>query len=148
MGRIVYQCLEGLSVPADATLDVWSVLAGSGNPVRLHAFELTSDAIAADVVSVTLHRITAAGSGGSATGTEELADEKNSGLAGTVRTLDTTPGADGGKLMGWQWEQLGPLGHIWIPEMRPISKVSEGFALTWNTAKAATVSGYLCFEEL
>lgn len=148
MGRVAYQCFEGFSVPADATLDVWSVLAGSSNPVRLHGFELTSAAIAADVVSLTLHRITAAGSGGSSSTTEELADEKFGALVANVRTLDTTPGADGGKLMGWQWEQLGPVGHIWIPEMRPISKVSEGFALTWNTAKAATVSGYVCFEEL
>jgi len=148
MGRIVYQELEGVVVTADATQDVWSLLSVSPNNIILHGFELTSNAIAAVIISVVLRRITAVGSGGSLTGTEELAnDVQNSARTATVRTLDTTEGADGGGLMGWQWEQLGPLGHVFTPEMRPFAGLTDGFALSWRTATGATVSGWICWEE-
>jgi len=148
MGRVVYQELKGLSVPADATLDVWSLIASSTQKIKLLGFELTSSAITAGVIDCNLHRISAAGSGGSASTTEELADEETTAVTGSVRTLDTTPGTDAGGLQAWQWEQLGPIGHVYTPEMAPVSKVSEGFALTWNTATSATVSGWICWEEL
>ena len=146
MGRIVYQDID-LSVTADATQDVWSLMANSSEPITLHGFELTSADVAAEIIELHLHRISAVGSGGSASTTEELADEKFSAVTGSVRTLDTTPGTDAGLLMRWQWEQIGPVGIIFTPEMRPISKVSEGFALTWDTATAATVAGWICWEE-
>lgn len=148
MGRIVYQELKGISVPADATCDVWSLIASATHPIVLHGFEMTSNATAAAIIDVNLHRVTAAGTGGTASTTEELADEELSAVTAGVRTLDTTPGADGGGLLGWQWEQLGPIGIVFTPEMRPKAKVSEGFALTWNTATAATCSGWICWEEL
>jgi len=148
MGRIVYQELKAISVPADATVDVWSLIASGTQQVKLLGWELTSSAIAAAMIDLNLHRITAAGTVGAASTTEELADEDLSAVTASVRTLDTTPGVDGGGLMAYQWEQLGPVGHIWTPEMAPISKISEGFALTWNTATAATVSGWICWEEL
>ena len=148
MGDIYYKELKSISVPADATCDVWSLFAGATRKVKLHGWELSSADIAAEIVALNLHRITAVGSGGSAPGGEEMADELSGAITATVRTLDTTPGTDGGGLMAYQWEQLGPVGHVWTPEMRPVSKVSEGFALTWLTAAAATVSGYICWEEI
>lgn len=147
MGRVVYQELKALSVPADATCDVWSLVAASTNKVKLLGWELSSNATTAAIIDVNLHRVTAVGSGGSAA-TEEKADEDDGAITAGVRTLDTTPGADGGGLQGYQWEQLGPLGHVYTPEMAPISEVSEGFALTWNTATAATCSGWICWEEI
>jgi hypothetical protein len=146
MGRIVYQEFKALSVPG--TCDIWSVLAGAANKIKIHGFELTSNAIAAVILDINFHRITAVGSGGSSSTTEELADESDGAITANVRTLDTTPGANGGGFMGWQWEQLGPLGIIFTPEMRQTSKVSEGFALTLNTATAFIASGFLCYEEL
>ena len=148
MGQIIYQELKAVSVAADATLDVWSVFAAASKRIKLHGWELTSADTAAEIISLNLHRISAVGSGGSASSTEELADELGGALTASVRTLDTTPGTASGPLMGYQWEQLGPVGHIFTPEMRPTSLVSEGFALTWNTATTATVSGFICWEEL
>ena len=150
MGRIVYQQLDALVVTADATQDVWSIIAVSPNNIKLHAFELTSNAIAAAIINLDLRRITAAGTGGSASTTEELADDvQNTAHTATVRTLDlTTEGADGGGLMGFQWEQLGPVGHVYTPDMRPFAGLTDGFALSWHTAGGATVSGYICWEEL
>ena len=149
MGRIVYQPLIALTVTADATQDLWSVLAGASNRIRLLGWEVHSNAIAAALIELKLHRATSAGTGGSASSTEELADEFDSAVTASVRTLDvTTQAGNGGDLMGYQWEQLGGVGHVWTPEMAPKSKVSEGFALKWLTALGATISGYICWEEL
>ena len=123
-------------------------MAGSANKIKIHGFSMTSADIAAEIIACEFHRITAVGSGGSASSTEELADEFDSAVTASIRTLDTTPGADGGGLMAWEWEQLGPIGHVWTPQMQITSKVSEGFAFSWLTAVAATLSGWVCWEEL
>lgn len=146
MGRIVYLQLKALSVTAATAQDVWSVVASSTVPIRLLGFELTSSAVGASIIDCNLHRITASGSGGSA-GSPELANETDATVTSTARTLDTTAGTDGGGLMGYQWEQLGPINHL-FGDRAPRSKVSEGFAFTWNTATAATISGWVCWEEL
>ena len=148
MGRIVYQKYEQ-TLASDATQDIWSLLASSTSPIILHGFEMSSDAIAAAILVVDLHRITAVGSGGAASSTEELADERYSAVTAGFRTEDTTPGASGGDLMGWQWEQLGPVGPGWFtPEARPRAVVSEGFAFGLFTAATPTLSGWICWEEL
>jgi len=147
MGRIVHQKFE-LTLASDVTQDIWSVLASSTSPIILHGFEMTSDAIAAALIVVDLHRITAVGSGGAPLSNEELSDERMSAVTANVRTEDTTPGASGGDLMGWQWEQLGPVGHVYTPETRPRANVSEGFAFGMFTAATPTLSGWLMWEEL
>lgn len=146
-GRMVIQQFKGISVPADSSVDIWSILASATSLVRLHGFELYSNAIAAAMIDVDLHRISAVGSGGAASSTEELLDERFTAVTASLRTLDTTIGTLAGGLMGYQWEQLGPIGHIFTPEMRPLSKVSEGFALTLNTATAFIASGFVAWEE-
>lgn len=147
MGRMGIKLFTGISIPADATLDVWSLFATSAIQIRLHAFELTSEDISAELVSFILRRVSVVGSGGTDPGTEEQLDESSAPLLATVRILDTTE-ATGVGLMGFNWEQLGPIGHVFTPEMRPISLVSEGFALTWRVATAAVVSGYVAWEEV
>ena len=148
MSRIVYQEFEGLVVTADATQDVWSIIAGSGSPIYIHGWEMRSNAIVAAIIDCNFHRITAAGTGGAASSTEELADERMAAVTASVRTLDiTTEGADGGGLMAYQWEQLGAIGHVWTPEMRPRAAATDGFAFSWHTATGATLSGWLCWEE-
>jgi hypothetical protein len=146
MGRIVYQKFN-VVLASDVTQDIWSVVAGSGSPILLHGFEITSAAIAAAIINVDLHRITAAGTGGVAPGTEELADERFSAVTATFRTEDTTPGAGGGGLMDWQWEQLGPVGHVYTPETRPRANAGDGFAFGMFTAATPTLSGWVCWEE-
>ena len=146
MGRIVYQQID-IVIASDATQDLWSVFAAATAQVKLHAWELTSAATTAALMDINLHRISAVGSGGASLSTEELADESTGAVTANVRTEDTTAGTDAGLLMSYQWEQLGPVGTVFTPEMRPVSKVSEGFALTCNTAVIATLSGYICWEE-
>lgn len=148
MGRIVYGSLNGVSVTADATQDLWSVIAGSNKRIILHGFELYSADIASEIIALSLKRITAHGTGGSSI-TLQAADEDTGTIDSTAnRTVVTTQGTPDGVLMGFQWEQLGPVGHVFTPEMRPVSVDGQGFALTWDTATAATVSGWLCWEEL
>lgn len=147
MGRIVYQQID-IVIASDATQDLWSVFAAATDQVKLHGWELSSAAVAAALMDINLHRISAVGSGGASLSTEELADEATAPVTANVRTEDTTVGTDAGGLMSYQWEQLGPVGHVWTPEMRPVSKISEGFALTCNTAITATLSGYICWEEI
>jgi len=146
MGRIVYQQID-VTLASDATQDIWSVFAAASHKIILHGWELTSAAVAAALMDINLHRISAVGSGGDSSTTEEVADEQQGTILANVRTEDTVPGTASGSLMSYQWEQLGPVGHVWTPEMRPKSLVSEGFALTCNTAIVATLSGYLCWEE-
>lgn len=148
MGRIVYKHFESISVPADATVDIWSVEASSTQKIRMHGWEITSSDIAAEAIALEFHRITAHGTGGTTPTDGELADEDWGAYTATLGQLHTTPGADGGGGQAYQWEQLGPIGIIWTPEMRWTSKVGEGFALTWKTALAATCSGWYCWEEL
>lgn len=146
MGRKVYGPFSGLTVTA-AVQDLCSVVASSSHPVRLLGFEIRSADTAVENIQVEAHHITAVGSGGSA-GTKTLADKSGSASDATFRTLDTTQGASGGLLMPWEWEQVGPLGHTFTPEMAPTAAVSNGFSLRWESAVAATISGWICWEEL
>lgn len=151
MGRMVTKPILALSVTADATQDVWSVLSVSPNRVKLHGFELTSNAVSSVIIALVLRRITAVGTGGAAASpaTGELDDDiLSSAATATWRELDTTEGTGGGDIMGFQWEQQGPVGHVWTPETRPTATLTDGFALSWRTATSATVSGWIQYEEL
>lgn len=140
-----YQQLN-LSLAADDSQDIWSLLAPAGFRLKLLGWELTSEDLTAQLFDISLHYISAVGSGGSLTGTEELVDQDTGEtIRGTVRTQDTTPGADNGGIKRFKWEQLGPLGLIYIPEMRPGLAASTGIALTANTAITAEVAGYICW---
>ena len=147
MGRIVYGALKDVSISSDATQDIWNLLAGTNKRIILHGWELTSDSTTAVLMSLSLQRVTTAGTGGSAV-TEQAADEDSGTIDSSMVTDAETPGTPDGVLMGHQWEQLGPVGHVFTPEMRPTSVDSQGFALVCNTADAMTVSGWVCWEEL
>lgn len=147
MGRVVYQEID-LTLASDATQDIWSVFAAASHKIRMHGWELTSEAVAAAMIDINFHRISAVGSGGAASTTEEQADEQQGAILANVRTEDTTPGTPSGPMMRYKWEQLGPVGHVWTPEIRPVSLVSQGFALTMNTAATPVLGGWICWEEL
>ena len=148
MGRMVTKNFSNISVPANAALDIWSVLAVSPDKVKLHGFELTSATLLATLTRILLRRITAVGTGGTAPTDEELLDERWTAPTATWRQLDTTEGAGGGDIMEFQWEQLGPVGHIWTPETRPLAGLTDGFALTSRAAVAFTASGFVHYEEI
>lgn len=147
MGRIVYGALDNISISSDATQNIWNVLAATNKRIALHGWELTSADLVAELVRLSLQRVSTAGTGGT-TVTEQAADEDGGTILSSMVTDAESPGTAQGVLMGYQWEQLGPVGHVFTPEMRPISEPSEGFALVCNTAVAMTVSGWVCWEEL
>ena len=146
MGKIVYGALVNIAVASDATQDIWNLMGASGVRVTLHGWELTSDTLTAELVSLTLTRVSSGGTGGAGV-TEQLRDSNDAALGGIFQTGVTTPGTPTGNLMGYQWEQLGPVGHIFTPEMRPVAELAAGFALVCNTATEMTVSGWVCWEE-
>lgn len=147
MGRMVQAPLNSITIGADATQDLWSLMAAATNKLILHGWEISSDAIAATLLEVTLLRLSAVGSVGAAL-TEVMLDTDDGAITGSARAGDTTPGTPGDILAGFQWEQLGPLGIIYTPEMRPVIEVSTGIALVCNTADAFEMSGWICWEEL
>lgn len=146
MGKLVYAQLD-LVVASDSTQDIWNLIAPSTHRLKLHGWELTSSAVAAAVLDINLHFVSDNGTGGDAA-TEVLAVAGDAPIVGVLITEVLTPGTPSGALMSYQWEQLGPVGHIFTPEMRPECAVSNGFALTLNTAATPTLSGWVCWEEL
>ena len=148
--KIFYAPFTQEAIGADATNDWWSILGTSAVRVRLLGWEITSSAIAAAAVAANLQFITAQGTGGTDPGLEQNADDsKTTASLVTMRFNDiTTQGTGGGILHGYEWEQLGPLGHIYTPEMAPISAAGNGFALTAVSAVAFTMSGFVCWEEI
>ncbi len=147
-GRIVYAPIVAAAIGADATIDVWNLLGTSAIRIRLLGFELTSAAVAAALTTLTLGFVSTAGTGGSAVTEQHADDAKTTTILGALVTDVETPGTDAGRFMGFQWEQLGPVGHIWTPEMAPICAAAEGFSLVQTTAIAMTVSGFVCWEEI
>ena len=147
MGRMVQAPLNSITIGADSTQDLWSLMAAATNKLILHGWEISSDSIAAALLEVTLLRLSSVGSAGAAV-TEVKLDTDDGAITGSVRVGDTTPGTPGDVLAGYQWEQLGPLGMIYTPEMRPVIEVSTGIALVCNTADAFEMSGWICWEEI
>ena len=146
MGRMVQAPLNSLTVGADATQDLWSLMAAATNKLILHGWEISSDAVAATLMEVTLHRISATNTGSAVT--EVKLDEDDGAITGIVLSVGTTISTSTAILAGYQWEQLGPLGMIYTPEMRPVIEVSQGIALICNTADAFEMSGWICWEEI
>ena len=147
MGRMVIAPINSITIGADATQDLWSLMAAATNKLIMHGWEISSDAVAATLLEVTLLRLSAVGSVGAAATAVKL-DTDDGAITGSARVGDTTPGTPGDILAGFQWEQLGPLGLIYTPEMRPVIEVSTGIALVCNTAAAFEMSGWICWEEI
>ena len=146
MGRMVQAPLNSLPVGEDATQDLWSLMAAADNKLILHGWEVTSDGVAAALLEVTLMRISATNSGAAVT--EVKLDTDDGSITGIVLSVGTTVSTAGDILAGYQWEQLGPLGMVYTPEMRPVIEVSTGIALVCNTADAFEMSGWICWEEI
>lgn len=148
--KIFYAPFTQESISADASNDWWSILATSAVRVRLLGWEITSATTTATAVQANLQFITTQGTGGTDPGLEQNADDaKTTASLVTMHFNDvTTQGSGGGIIAGYEWEQLGPLGHIYTPEMAPISAASNGFALTAVSAVAFTMSGFVCWEEI
>ena len=147
-GRFVYEPIAGITAGATQPDDVWNLMGTSAIRIRLLGFELTSAAVAAALTTLTLGFVSTAGTGGSAVTEQHADDAKTTTILGALVTDVETPGTDAGRFMGFQWEQLGPVGHIFTPEMEPICAAAEGFSLVATTSLALVVSGFVCWEEI
>lgn len=157
MGQIFYQPIvsstsEGqLSMGTTADRNFWELVAGASNKCRLLSFEITSAATSAQVIRVFLRFLDVAG-----TPVTTLDPETNADMDGGVPTATVaggmiTPNATTDDIiMSFQWDQLGPLGYVFTPEMAPICDVSNGFALECATAPSVdnNFDGFVCWEEL
>ena len=147
MGRIYYAPFDNIAVTTDPDQDIWEIATTATQKVVLHAFELTSASITAEFVRLRLLRRTASGNGAAVV--EVQADQDDAATSTVVEQLALIPGAIGDILMGFQWEQLGPLIYLPTPEMRPVVQQNGFLALNLQSALAATTnwSGYLVYEE-
>lgn len=150
MGLVVTAPFSSITIAADSTLDLWSLMSASGRQIRLLAWEITSDAIAASLTEVTLRRITATGSVGNIVVETKVDPSQTATISGVVRTADTTQGTSPGDVLaGYAWEQLGYLGHIYIPESRFLIPATDGIALIATAVNIAfKMSGYVTWEEI
>ena len=57
MGRMVQAPINSITVGADATQDLWSLMAAATNKLILHGWEISSDSITAALLEVTLLRL-------------------------------------------------------------------------------------------
>jgi hypothetical protein len=146
-GRIVYAPFDDIQVTTDADQDIFE-LGAITNKMKLHGFELTSDAIAAEIVDLRLVRRSTTGDGGAVV--EVPANTDQGSITTVVESLGTTPGTIGDIIMAWKWEQLGPLLYLPTPEMQITIDAGAFLCLNLQSALAGTTgwSGWVCFEEI
>jgi len=140
----------GVTVGSDATQDLWSIEAAASTEIILYGWEVTSDAVAATLLELALIRISATGSSGANTPTATRLHEQTATSGAILLAAATTSGVPiaNEEIATYQWEQLGPLGQIYIPEMRIVIEAGDGIALVCNTAAAFEMAGYIVWEEL
>ena len=147
MSRMIYTPLDDIQVTTDADQDVWEIAVVT-NKIKLHGFELSSSAIAAEMIDLRLVRRSTTGNGGAATPVRANVDD--TAAVSTIDTLALTPGTIGDILMGWKWEQLGPLLYLPTPEMQIVADAGSFLSLNIQSALAGTTgwSGWVCWEEI
>jgi len=148
MGRGVYYApFDDIQLTTDADQDVWE-LGAVTNKLKLLAFEMTSDIVAAEVVDLRLVRRSTTGNGSAATEVQAATD--GAAPLATVEQVATVPGTIGDIICGWKWEQLGPLVYMPTPEMQIVLDAGAFLCLNIQSALAGTTgwSGYVCWEEI
>jgi hypothetical protein len=146
-GRIVYAPFDDIQVTNDADQDVFE-LGAVTNKMKLHGFELTSDATTAEIVDLRLVRRSTGGDGSAVV--EVPANTDQGAITTVVEELATAPGSIGDILMAWKWEQLGPLLYLPTPEMQITIDAGAFLCLNIQSALTTTIgwSGWVCFEEI
>ncbi len=150
MGRIVRCPIENRTLAnADGVLDIFEIVAGANNKLKVHKYRIESDAVAAESVRIRLVRRSTTGTGGVA-GVEVKNDEDDGSITGACSFDVTTPGTVGDILCAFRWEQLGPLTELDTPEIQ--IPISEGGRLCLEVAAAiptdSAISGFVVWEEI
>ena len=147
MGRIYYAPFDDIQVTVDADQDVWE-LGPVTNKAILHGFELTSEAIGAESVDLRLVRRSTTGNGTAVV--EVRAKTDDAAPLAVLEQLALVPGTIGDIIMGFKWEQLGPLLYLPTPEMRITVDAASFLCLNIQSGLAGTTgwSGWICWEEI
>ena len=146
MTRVYYAPIESATVSASG--DLWQITTTSSTKARLLGWEITSNAIAAEALEIKLVRATTAGSGGTAMD-ENPADPADSAATVIGLVTNSTPASTLVDLQFFAWEQLGPVGMVYTPEMAPIMGVSSSMVLVLTTTPTSfEMSGWVAWEEL
>jgi len=148
MGRVFYVPFDDIQVTTDADQDVWE-LGAVTNKLKLLGFEMTSAAIAAESIDLRLVRRSTTGNGATTPVEVRAATDSAAPLA-VVEQLALIPGTIGDIIMGWKWEQLGPLIYLPTPEMQITLDAGAFLCLNIQSALAGTTgwSGWVCWEEI
>lgn len=150
MGRMVYCPITSESIgTSSAGDDIFELVAGANNKLRLHGFEIYSNQVTAEALSLRLLRRSTTGTGGTAE-TEVKADEDDGAITAALTANVTTPGTPGDVLAHFEWEQLGPLVYWPTPMTQPMVQEGGRLCLELIDAPAATqvVQGYVVWEEI
>jgi len=145
--------IENVSI-GTAVQDIFSLLAGSANGVRIHWIHLESTNTSAAALRMRLKRGTATvsqGSGGTNV-TPAPVDYNDTLAAAAVSHInDTSQATTTGAfttLAGFQWDTVLPFDFLPAPEDRPACKASQALILDLPaTITAATVSGFIVWDE-
>ena len=146
MSRVFYAPIESVTITASG--EYWQLATSATIKARLLGWEITSNAIAAEALELKLCRATTAGSGGTALD-ENPADPDSSAATVAGLAANSTPATTLTDMQFFAWEQLGPVGMVYTPEMAPIIDVSTAMVLVCTTTPTQyELSGWLCWEEL
>ncbi len=146
-GRIFYIPFDDIQVTNDPDQDIFELSAVTNKFVLL-GFEFTSDKIVSEIVDLRLVRRSTGGNGASVT---DVPANSDSNTATTnPEQLALVPGTIGDIIMGFKWEQLGPLIYLPTPKMQIKVDAGDFLCLNLQSALGATTgwSGWVCWEEL
>ena len=142
------------NVAVSAVQDIFSLLAGTANGIKLHQIHLDSTNISPAPLRMVLNRLTATaslGSGGSSP-TITPNDYNDIAVKSTAHANDTTPASTSGGstflMCAFQWDTVLPFDWLPAPEDRPACINGQLFTLKIPaTPTSLTVSGYIVWSE-
>ena len=142
------------NVAVSAVQDIFSLLAGTANGIKLHQIHLDSTNISPAPLRMVLNRLTGTVSQGSAGTTPTITpnDYRDPATLSTGHANDTAPATESGgttiTLAAFQWDTVLPFDWLPAPEDRPACINSQLFALKIPaTPTALTISGYIVWSE-
>jgi hypothetical protein len=151
--RIYSAQFNGVAVAAQQ--DLFELVAGTNNPVKLYELALSQqnkagDANEADLTILIKSGQTTTGSGGSAPSKVPI-DVDDAASAATVAANNTTKASVGTIVTheAWNWNIRVPFQRIWMPETRLCMKGARRMTVELGTTPGSsiTMSGFIVWSE-
>lgn len=148
MGRIYNAYTGNLALTNAANQDIFELMAGANNKLRLLYFELTMNVTTPSALRLRLIRRTAAGSGGNSV-TVQLRDQEDSAATATFNRMVTTVGTAGDVIAEFYWDQVMPLVFLPPPQRQITVQAGDGLGLELMTAPGTPTPGLeVVWEEI